>query len=97
MKLEEIIQELHDLAVQLGITVRYERGDFEGGYCVLKEQRLLLINRRLLPNKKAAVLAAAMQEIGLENVFVKPVLRAFIEDEVAKAARSTTSRPGAHR
>jgi len=87
MKLEEMLEELHGLARQLGITIRYERGDFEGGYCVLKEQRLLLVNRRLLPTRKASVLAAALQEIGLENVYVKPVIREFIEDEMAKASR----------
>ena len=84
MKHEELIQELHEIAQQLGVTVRYERGDFEGGYCILKEQRLLLINRRLLPQRKASVLAAAMHDIGLDNVYVKPALRGFIDDEVAK-------------
>jgi len=88
MKHEEIIQELQDLAAQLNVTIRYERGDFEGGYCVLKDRRILLVNRRLMPTRKASVLAMALQEIGLENVFLKPVLRAYIEDEAAKAARS---------
>jgi hypothetical protein len=88
MKHEEIIQELQDLAAQLNVTIRYERGDFEGGYCILKEKKILLVNRRLMPNRKASVLATALQEIGLDNVFLKPVLRAYIEDEVAKAARS---------
>jgi hypothetical protein len=88
MKHEEIIQELQDLAVQLNVTIRYERGDFEGGYCILKDKKILLVNRRLMPMRKASVLAVALQEIGLDNVFLKPVLRAYIEDEVAKAARS---------
>ena len=88
MKHEELIEELHTIAAQLGITIRYERGDFEGGYCVLRDKRLLLINRRLAPSRKASLLAVAMQEIGLDNVYLKPVVRAFIEDEVAKAARA---------
>lgn len=87
MKNEEVIQELQEIARQLGITVRFERGDFEGGYCILKAQRLLLINRRLLPNRKAVVLATALREIGLENVFLKPAVRAYIDDEAAKASR----------
>jgi len=85
MKHDELIEELHTLALQLGVTIRYERGDFEGGYCILRDQRLLLVNRRLLPARKASVLAVAMQEIGLDNVFVKPAVRAYIEDEVARA------------
>jgi len=87
VKQEELIQELQEVARQLGVSVRFERGDFEGGYCILRAQKLLLINRRLLPGRKAAVLAAAVHEIGLENLFLKPALRSYIEDEAAKAKR----------
>jgi hypothetical protein len=88
MKAEELILELQTVAQQLGVTIRYERGDFEGGYCVLKTQKILLINKRLLPNRKASVLALALQEIGLENLFLKPAVREYIEDEGARAARA---------
>ena len=90
MKHEELVQELQDVARQLGITVRFDQGNFEGGYCILKAEKLLLINKRLLPVRKASVLAAALREIGLEDVFLKPVLRAYIEDETARARKATT-------
>lgn len=89
MKQEELIQELQDLAQQVGVTVRFEKGDFDGGYCILKERKLLLVNRRLMPSRKASILALALQEIGTDNVFVKPAIRAFIEDEAVKAQRAT--------
>ena len=88
MKHEEISQELHELAKQLGVNIRYEKGDFEGGYCTLKDEKMVLINKRLVPTQRAAVLAVALQEIGLDNIYIKPVLREFIEDEVAKALRA---------
>jgi hypothetical protein len=88
MKHDEIIRELQDVAGQLGVAVRYERGDFEGGYCILKDRKLLLINRRLLPARKASVLAAALHEIGMDNVFLRPSLRAFVDDEIAKLQRT---------
>jgi hypothetical protein len=90
MKHEELVQELQELAQQLGINVRYEQGNFEGGYCILKAQRLLLVNRRLQPVRKASVLASALREIGLEGVFVKPALRAYIEDEGARSRRAAS-------
>ncbi|HXF99997.1 MAG TPA: hypothetical protein VNL69_04395 [Bacteroidota bacterium] len=88
MKHEEIVAELEDLARRLGVTVRYEKGDFEGGFCILREQKLVLVNKKLTPQRKASVLALAIQELGLDSVFVKPALRAFIEDEVARSLRS---------
>ena len=83
MRHEELIAELEMLAGQLGVVVRHEKGDFDGGYCILKTDRILLINKRLMPNKKAAVFALALHEIGLDDVFIKPAVREFIEDEVA--------------
>jgi len=87
MKAEEIIEELLDVARQIGVTVRFEKGDFEGGYCVLRDQRLVLINKRLMPSRKASTLALALQNIGLETIFLKPAIRQFIEDEAVKASR----------
>jgi hypothetical protein len=87
MKHEMLIQELQDVATQLGVTIRFERGDFEGGYCILRDQKILLVNRRLFPARKASVLAIAMHEIGLEDMYLKPAVREYIEDEIAKAAR----------
>jgi hypothetical protein len=88
MKHEDLIQELQTAAAQIGITVRYERGDFEGGYCILRDQKLLLINKRLMPVRKAAVLATALNGIGLENVYLKPAVREFVEDEAARNIRA---------
>jgi hypothetical protein len=88
MKQEELLSELEHLAQQLGVVVRYEKGDFEGGYCILKADRMLLINKRLMPNKKSSVFALALHEIGLENMFVKPAVREYIEDEVTRIIRS---------
>lgn len=87
MKAEDIVEELLDVARQIGVTVRFEKGDFEGGFCVLRAQRLVLINRRLMPTRKASMLALALQSIGLDSVFLKPALRQYIEDEAVKAER----------
>jgi hypothetical protein len=80
----EMITELEDLVRQLGINLRYEKGDFEGGYCVLKEQQVLVVNKKLHEVRRASILAQALHEIGIESIFVKPAVRQYIEDEVVK-------------
>ena len=47
----------------------------------------MLINKRLMPVRKAAVLATALYGIGLDNVYLKPAVREFVEDEAARSAR----------
>jgi hypothetical protein len=85
MKYQTLITELEALAAQLGLKVRYEKGDFEGGYCIVKDDRMLVVNKKLPDQRKAAVLANALNEFGLDNMFIKPTLREYIEDEAAKA------------
>ncbi|MGA9116385.1 MAG: hypothetical protein WB626_06395 [Bacteroidota bacterium] len=88
MKPDQIMQELAQVAQQMGVRIRYDLGDFEGGYCVLKAERVVLINRRLLPARKASVMALALHAIGLDGVFLKPALREYVEDEAARAGLS---------
>ncbi len=85
MNYTALIQELEELTAQLGLNVRYEKGDFDGGYCVLKSQKLLVVNKRLADARRASSLAQAIAEVGIDTTFVKPALRQYIEDEAAKA------------
>ena len=84
----QLLNELEELARQLVLELRYERGDFDGGYCILKSQKVLVVNKRLADPRKASCLAQALAEYGIETAFVKPSLREFIEDEVAKSAKA---------
>ena len=42
---EAILQDLKSLASQMGAKVRFERGDFKGGYCIIKENKVIVIKR----------------------------------------------------
>lgn len=87
MDYPHIIGELEEVGKQLGLELRYEKGDFEGGYCILKSQKVLVVNKRLSDARKASSLAQALAEYGIETTFIKPTLREFIEDEVARASK----------
>jgi hypothetical protein len=87
MNYETLLKELEDLATQLGIQVRYEKGDFDGGYCILKEQKTLVVNKRLFDNRKTSVLAQGIAEFGLDEIEIKPAVRQFIDDELVRAAK----------
>ncbi len=83
-----MLKELESLAGNCGIAVRYEKGDFEGGFCVLKAERLIVANKKLPPGKKASVLAQGLAEIGIEDRYLKPAVRDFIEEELARLVRT---------
>lgn len=87
MTKEAILEELREACAQTGYTIRFEKGDFEGGCCILKDQKLLVVNKRFSVDKRAAVIARALGEIGLEGIYLKPAIRDYIDDEMAKAAQ----------
>jgi hypothetical protein len=81
---EQLLKELEELAVQCSISVRYEKGDFEGGFCVLKAERLIVVNKKLAPGKKSSILAQGLADIGIDEMYLKPAVREFIEDDLAR-------------
>lgn len=83
-KQELIINELIELFKNVGYDVRIEKGSFKGGFCLLREQKLFLLNKNIEPAKKISFLARNLSEVGIENIFVKPELREIIERESVK-------------
>lgn len=77
---EEIIQDLRSVASQLGATVRFEKGDFKGGYCLLKESKVIVINKNANLQRKAMILSVALKELGVDEIYLNPKLREMIEE-----------------
>jgi len=77
---EEIIQDLRSVASQLGATVRFEKGDFKGGYCLLKESKVIVINKNANLQRKAMILSVALKELGVDEIYINPKIRELIEE-----------------
>lgn len=77
---EEIIHDLRSVASQLGATIRFEKGDFKGGYCLLKESKVIVINKNANLQRKAVILSTALKELGVDAIYLNPKLREMIEE-----------------
>ena len=77
---EEIIQDLRSVASQLGASVRFEKGDFKGGFCLLKESKVIVINKNANLQRKAMILSVALKELGVDEIYLNPKLRELIEE-----------------
>ena len=64
----------------MGAKVRYERGDFKGGYCILKEDRTIVINKLSTLQRKVIILTNALQELGINDKYLTPRIREIIEE-----------------
>lgn len=83
MNQQQSYDELKELAEQMGLSVRVEMGDFEGGLCMIKDRRVILLNRRHMLSKRISVMARALSQSGLGDIFIKPALREVIEEEAS--------------
>ena len=81
---EEIILDLKALAAQLGAQVRFEKGDFKGGYCILKESKVIVINKMANLQRKVMILSMALKELGIDQIYLTPRIREII-DEMAES------------
>lgn len=77
---EHVLDELKEIAVQVGATVRFEKGDFQGGYCIVKHSKVIVINKRANTQRKVMTLAAALNELGLEGVEISDKLKEVLEE-----------------
>ncbi len=77
---EEIIQDLKALAAQLGAEVRFEKGDFKGGYCLLKENKIIVINKMANLQRKVMILCMALKDLGIDQIYLTPRVREIIDE-----------------
>lgn len=77
---EEVIQDLKLIAAQLGAEVRFEKGDFKGGYCILNDSKVIVINKMANLQRKVFVLSMALKELGVDKIYLTPKMREIIEE-----------------
>ncbi|MEO8664224.1 MAG: hypothetical protein ABI462_01915 [Ignavibacteria bacterium] len=82
-KKESLIEELIEIMNKLGLSVRTEKGVFKGGYCLLREQKLFLLNKNLEQDKKINILVRCIASVGVEGIYLKPSIRELVDKESA--------------
>ena len=81
---ESILQDLKQIAQELGAKVRFERGDFKGGYCIVKEDKTIVINKLSTLQKKVMILTSALKDLGIDEKYLPPRIREIIEEITEK-------------
>jgi hypothetical protein len=86
MKIKLVYEELHKIITEAGITIRKDTLiKSRGGYCLLDENKLIILNKLLPLESHSSILARCIGELGLNNseIFIAPAIREYIENEIA--------------
>lgn len=90
MKTQVIVKELEEIAKQLGLAVRKEKGNFKGGRCIVGGDELIVLNRHHVPEMHVSILAEGLRGLPVDSLFVKPAVRKALEEawELQEAAQA---------
>lgn len=80
MKPKTLLRALEEAVQQLGVRVRYERGGFRGGYCVVDDEAFVMLNKRHPPEVHLAVLAESLRALPIDTIYLRPAVRDALED-----------------
>ena len=78
-------------ARQLGLEVRVEKGNFQGGRCTVGDEDFVVLNRRHAPERHLLVLAEVLHDLPVESIFLRPAVRDALEDAWAELEPPTAS------
>lgn len=66
-----MLKKLEDIFSEGGYTVRYERGNFQNGFCVLEKRRVVVINKFHEPEARInsmVEILSTINDLELENL-----------------------------
>jgi len=89
----QILDELMRLLEAHGVTIRMEFLDeSQGGLCRVGEKQVLFLDRCSRENTLAALCAKALATVAdIESMYLRPEVRAFVEEQLAKGKEDTDS------
>ncbi|MBC8478594.1 hypothetical protein H8D51_03520 [bacterium] len=68
LQLQRELDQLKKLAAERDLKVRIEQGNFSSGSCLLQEQRMIIINRRLTLEERVRALTRELASADTEDV-----------------------------
>ena len=78
MKLKLIYNELRELLQKLGYKLVLDKGSFNTGYCLLEDEKMIVINKNKPYENRIKILSEILSKIDTDNIYIKPKIRELI-------------------
>ena len=80
MKKVKLYTEFEELGQRLGLKILKGKGDFSGGTCTVNNETVIVINKMKPMEQRLRILATSFLEFNLDEIYMVPALRAYIEE-----------------
>ena len=63
----QFLTKLEEMIAESDYTLRYEKGNFKSGYCVLKDQKIIIVNKFYTTEGKINALLDILKNVHLDT------------------------------
>lgn len=76
---QSTLEKAEKILEEAGYVVRYERGTFQSGYCILEERRVVVLNKFLQTEGRINTLLDIIPQLSLQPELLTPDSRKLYE------------------
>lgn len=88
----QFLLKLEDMVAESDYTLRYEKGNFKAGFCVLKDQKIMIINKFFTTEGKINALLEILKGVTLDPTkFTEKSVKLYEELSQQQSEQSTTA------
>ena len=79
------LSKIEDIFTENGYTVRYEKGNFKPGYCILRDKKVVVVNKYFETEARINTLLEIIPQIEISESALSEQTKAFYEKNLQKA------------
>lgn len=79
---KSLLSKLEDILLETGYMVRYEKGKFKSGYCLLKDSKLVMINTYLPLEGRINAVLEVMRQIHIQPELLSDNSRKVLKSQL---------------
>lgn len=78
------LDKLEKIAEEAGYVIRYERGTFQSGYCILESKKVVVLNKFLQMEGRINTMADLIPQLEINNELLSPESLKMYNDIISK-------------
>lgn len=83
------LQKLEQIFEQLGYKVRYEKGNFKSGYCIVEDRKIAVINKFFDLEGRVQTMLDILINMDLDLTILEDSLQSFLNRLLAKSTANS--------
>lgn len=80
------LKKLEELFKEAGFTIRYEKGHFQSGYCLLEDRKVIVVNRYYTTEARINTLLELLSRVEIDRNQLSETSAAYLEKAGAQNA-----------